>query len=211
MPREQLDNLDDTTLARRAQSGCVSSFEELIRRFQVPLMKFLTRRLGDRRHDAEDILQETFVRAYRKLHLYNPRYPVRSWLYTIACHTAARHRRMDAADVQNAAELSRPQPAVLQEMVREEERGRLWNLARRQLSDEQFSALYLFHVEQFSTGDIARVLDRSWVSVKTMLHRARKRLAAAVAAMESSDRPNRSLAAPLAGRVSVSLRTETTP
>ena len=55
-------------LAARAQAGCLSSFEELMRRFQVPLLHFL-RRVGPD-FDAEDVLQETFLRAYSQLGRY---------------------------------------------------------------------------------------------------------------------------------------------
>ena len=52
----------------------------------------------------------------------------------------------------------------------------LWRIARETLSDEQLAALWLFSVEDMSAPEIAKVLGRSWVSVKTMLHRARRRL-----------------------------------
>ena len=44
------------------------------------------------------------------------------------------------------------------------------------LTDEQFAALWLYYVEDMPAPEIAKVLERSWVSVKTMLHRARRSL-----------------------------------
>lgn len=178
---ESLDQLDDQELARWAQAGCESSFEELVRRFQVPLMRFLLRRMG-RQHDAEDVLQETFVRAYQKLHLYDARYAFRPWLYTIACRTASRHRGSSVATFADPGLFATPHASALDSMVHEEERQTLWGLARRELTDGQFAALWMFHVEQFSAGQIATALGRSWASVKTMLHRARKKLMIALAA-----------------------------
>jgi DNA-directed RNA polymerase specialized sigma24 family protein len=59
----------------------------------------------------------------------------------------------------------------------EESRGTLWHRAQQVLSEEQYLALWLFYVDEVPAGDVARILNRSWVSVKTMLHRARRKLA----------------------------------
>ena len=69
----------DEELARRAQLGCTDSFEELVRRFQVPLLRFLGRRTSA--VDAEDLLQDTFVRAYQNLQRYRSAWRFRTWLF----------------------------------------------------------------------------------------------------------------------------------
>ena len=87
-------------LAGRAQAGCMSSFEELMRRFQVPLLHFL-RRVGPN-FDAEDVLQETFLRAFAQLDRYHSRWRFSTWLFTIARRTSINfHRRpVPAADME---------------------------------------------------------------------------------------------------------------
>ena len=73
MPSEPMQHRpDDQTLALRAQKGCIDSFEELLRRHQVPLLHYLKRFANET--EAEDILQETFIRAYRNLDRYRPRW-----------------------------------------------------------------------------------------------------------------------------------------
>ena len=67
---QPLENLADEELVRRACAGSASCFEEIVRRYQVPLMRFLAKRFPSRR-DAEDILQDTFVKSWQALHRYD--------------------------------------------------------------------------------------------------------------------------------------------
>ena len=172
-----LQNLPDEELAQRARAGSALCYEEIVRRYQVPLLRFLTRRFPSRR-DAEDILQDAFVKAWQSLHQYDPHYPFRTWLYTIAYRLAVSRGRRETLPREPlpehaAARGPRPEAAVEEE----ESRGTLWNQARQVLSEEQYLALWLFYVDEVPAGDVARILNRSWVSVKTLLHRARKKLA----------------------------------
>src|SRR5690606_1740286 len=57
--------------------------------------------------------------------------------------------------------------------VADETRERLWAVARRTLSDDQFTALWLFYADDLDAKQIAAVLGKSWINVKVMLHRAR--------------------------------------
>ncbi len=166
----------DEELARLARDGCAASFEQLVRRFQVPLLHFLRRQGAG--GDAEDLLQETFLRAYTNLHRYRPRWRLATWLFTIARRVAINHHRQSRPAVVEAswesAAFEAPEP--YQVLVAEETRQRLWRLAARVLSADEWTALWLFYVEQMPAREIAAVLGRSWVGVKTMLFRSRKRL-----------------------------------
>lgn len=181
--------LGEDELALRARGGCAHSFEELVRRFQVPLLRFLARR-GASREDAEDLLQETFVRAYQNLQSFEPGRRFSTWLFTIAYRLAVSHHRgrrvgspghwpdgalRELAD--RVASAGPPDPALVAERAESGEVARrLWDVAARVLSEEQFSALWLYYVEGMGTRELTTVLGRSWVSVKTMLFRARAKL-----------------------------------
>ncbi len=160
----------------RAQAGCAPCFEELVRRYQAPTLHFL-RRLGAG-GDAEDLLQETFVRAYRNLGQYRPRWRFVTWLFTIARRVRINHSRRRAplprGEALESVACTGPGPPELAAAA--EDRQRLWSLADRILSEEERTALWLFYVEEMSAREIAAVLERSWVSIKTMLFRARRRL-----------------------------------
>lgn len=163
----------DEELARHARAGSPAHFEELVRRFQVPLLRFLSRRV---RLDAEDLVQETFARAYERLHQFTDGYRFGTWLFTIAQRLAIDHLRRLRPAGEMVVEGECPAEAADSRLEREETKAGLWDLAKRLLTEEQFAALWLHYVEEMPAGDVARVLGRSWVSVKTMLHRARKRM-----------------------------------
>jgi len=166
----------DEDLACRARQGCAASFEQLLRRFQTPVLHFLRRRGFSA--DAEDLTQETFLRAYQNLHRYNRRWAFSTWLFTIARRTSLNHRRRlrPTADARAVEAALSAAPAPLENLVAEETRRRLWDRVAGVLSEEQTTALWLYYVEDMPAREIARVLERSWASVKVMLFRARKRL-----------------------------------
>jgi RNA polymerase sigma-70 factor (ECF subfamily) len=176
MPRESAPPSTDEELARRARDGCAASFEQLVRRFQVPLLHFLRRQGAG--GDAEDLLQETFLRAYANLHRYQPRRRLAAWLFTIARHVAINHYRRSRPVVVEASweDVASGEQEPHQALVEEETRQRLWHLAAQVLSADEWTALWLFYVEEMPAREIAAVLGRSWVGVKTMLFRSRKRL-----------------------------------
>jgi RNA polymerase sigma-70 factor (ECF subfamily) len=176
---DRFDNLSDDQLAARAQAGrdeALAHFEELVRRNQIPLRHFLGKRFHSRR-DNDDILQDSFLKAWQSLHLYNPRLSFRTWLYTITYRTAISHGRRDRPAQTLSPALASTIPPPHAKAAQLDDHLALWNIARKVLSDEQFTSLWLHYVDELSAGDIARILNRSWVSVKTILHRARKKLA----------------------------------
>ncbi len=166
----------DEELARRAQQGCAVSWEELLRRFQSPLLHFLRQRAGAA--DAEDLLQDTFVRVYANLHRYRRRWRVATWLFTIARRVSInhQHRPRPQGDAQVWQQAVSAGPGPVEAAVEEESRRYLWGMAARVLSEEELTALWLHYVEELPLREVAVVLDRSGVAVKTMMFRARRRL-----------------------------------
>ena len=166
----------DEELACRAQQGCTASFEQLLRRFQTPVLHFLRHR--GLAADAEDLTQETFLRAYRNLHRYGRRWAFSAWLFTIARRTGLNHRRRRGrwpTRRQSRRPCRRP-PNRSTPWWPPSGRGRLWDLAAGVLSEEQMTALWLHYVEEMPLRGIALVLGRSRTSVKVMLFRARRKL-----------------------------------
>jgi RNA polymerase sigma-70 factor (ECF subfamily) len=171
----------DEDLARDARAGSLASFDELARRAQAPLVAFLARRFPSRR-DAEDVAQEAMVRAWRALASYRDGMRVRTWLFTIAYRLAVSRGRGEVATVAVPDQMGDWRDGPAETAVRRERGDRVWAVARALLNEEQVSALWLFYVEELPAAEVARVLGRSWVSVKTMLHRARRKLEPRLAA-----------------------------
>ena len=172
----ELTAASDEQLVGRAGRGCAWSFEELCRRYQVPLLEWFR----FRRHaaDSEDLLQETLLRVYRNLHRYDPRWRFATWLFVIARRVSINHHQRFLVPADSEAPES--VPSRVQKPVHiaaeNETRARLLDVVRQVLTDEEAMALWLHYVEDLPTHEIAAVLGRSRVSVKTMMFRARKKL-----------------------------------
>ena len=186
----------DEELACRAQKGCASSFEKLMYRFQAPVLQFLRHRGVS--SDAEDLLQETFVRAYANLHSYRQRWRFATWLFTIARRVSINHSRRarPVADGEALRSAESGAPGPLEAMIAEEDRRCLWEVAAKLLSQEELTAVWLYYVKEMPTREIATVLERSRVSVKTMLFRARRKLRTLLQELGPDVAPQRSVALP---------------
>ena len=161
-------------LAIAAQSGCIESFESLVGQFEKPLYHFLLTKTRNH-HQAQDLLQDTFLITYRKLDRFNPSYPFSSWIYTIANRLAISHYRKQKTlleEVEFAIETTACNEVMEQECARS-----LWAYAKRLLTKNHFTALRLFYTEGMTIDQVAAAMNRNPNSVKVWLHRARKRLA----------------------------------
>lgn len=172
----KIASADDEGLARRALAGCTASFEELAKRYQVPLVHFLGRWAS--REDAEDLVQDTLLRAYRNLHRYRPGCPFAAWLFTIARRLSINHqrRRRPTGECKVVERIEQEGPGPGEVVATEESRQRLWDVAASVLSEPQMTATWLYYVEEMSIAQIARVLRCSQTAAKVTLFRARKRL-----------------------------------
>jgi len=188
-------------LARLSAEGSVASFEQLVLRFQSQIFNFL--HLSTRhRQDAEDLTQETFCRAWRSLHRYNPSLSFTPWLFAIARHTAASHFR----SVEPFDELP-PDAGIVEEnpanlLADKDGSVALWQVARS-LKPKYWEVLWFRYGEGFSTAETARAMRTNVIHVKVLLHRARaemmRRLAARgygpAAAVKPSEPGNRTFQA----------------
>src|SRR5687768_6462641 len=83
---------DEADLVARARTGDVVAFERLFERYHAPLLNYLHRMVGDRAL-AEDLTQDSFVKAYKALPGTRPDLAFKAWLYRIATNTAISHLR----------------------------------------------------------------------------------------------------------------------
>jgi RNA polymerase sigma-70 factor (ECF subfamily) len=170
---------DDATLARRAAGGCVASFSELARRYQVPVVQYVRHLAGRGGVDADDVAQDAFLRAWRYVADYDPRFAFSTWLFTIARRTwlnqlrATRRRRTRETAVFGGETSGGEATAVA---IATERATRLWQVARAELSEREFTSLWLRYVEDKPVAEIALVLDKPVATVTVILFRARRRL-----------------------------------
>ena len=165
---------DELKLIDAAKGGSVDAFTELVHGYREGLFRFLLTRCANHA-DAEDALQDTLINAYRYLHSYNPQWRFSTWLYRIAINNAAKLR---AADTVELGDLADEENDPLSHCIQHQDRQNLWLSARRKLSDEVYTAMWLRYVEDMSVNEIAAVLERSVSWTKVNLMRGRKTLEA---------------------------------
>jgi RNA polymerase sigma-70 factor (ECF subfamily) len=167
---------DEAGLVRLALDGDSGAFDELVRLHSPRVFRFL-HQFTRQRQDAEDLTQQTFVKAYRHLGSFELRRPMINWLLTIARRTALNHfrsaQRWELLPEQTPAE--GPSPASAAE-VRERTEN-LWDRAREILSPRAFEVLWLRFGEDLSTQETARVSGLTQTHVKILIYRAKRALA----------------------------------
>lgn len=171
-----LQSLNDEQLAEQAQNGCLQSFAELVRRYQVPILHFLRRKCGSA-VEAEDLTQETFLRIFRKLDHYRRGAQFRPWAFTVAYRVALNDMRRRRPANNLFEEQKVCVPASSFNPGGDGTKEQVWDAVQAKLNSVQFTAIWLFYVEDLTVKQIAKVLGKSETAVKTILCRARKSVA----------------------------------
>jgi len=164
----------DEELAEKAAAGSRASFENLMSRYAPRLFHFLKQRtVSDQ--DTEDLIQETFLKAFRNIDKYNSEWRFSTWLYTIATRSAIslyRSKKPEKLTFTPKDTASDPQKKILQK----EQSQNIWNAAKA-LKHTEYEALWLFYAEEMTVKEIGKIMKKKPVSVRVLLHRARLHLA----------------------------------
>ncbi len=171
---EQIPKLSDEELACEVQVGSLAAFEELASRYERRIFGFLRQRSSY--EDAQDLTQKTFLTAYRKIQQYNSHYRFVTWLFTIARRLSISHYRSRSMAKTTLPDDIASENDPTEDLAAREDRGRLWLIARRELPEDQFSAVWMRYAEDLPIKEIAVTLEKSESNVKVMLHRARTAL-----------------------------------
>jgi RNA polymerase sigma-70 factor (ECF subfamily) len=167
--------MDDRALVEALQAGDPAASRLLVERFQGLLFGLCLRMMGHRQ-DAEDVLQETLLRALRGVRGFDRDRPLRPWLLGIAanrCRTALARRPKNRSnpEVLDACPDHRPGLADPDDLSGELES------ALGRLREEYRMVFVLYHEQGLPYEEIARAMDRPVGTVKTWLHRARAEMA----------------------------------
>lgn len=176
---------DDAQLVGRALAGEDNAFTQLMRRHKGSLYGFVRRYVGDA-DAALDVVQETFVAAWRALGRYEATRPFPTWLRTIAlnkCRDRARRlsvrrlvfgeKDLDSLEAQHQADPSPDGEAALAA----HQRRQALDAAIARLPAKLKEPLLLTYFEELSQQEAATLLGVSVKTVETRIYRARQRLA----------------------------------
>ncbi|HZB28276.1 MAG TPA: sigma-70 family RNA polymerase sigma factor [Gemmatimonadales bacterium] len=188
--RPEWSRLSDQDVVLRARAGHEAAYRELIRRYERPVFALVFRMVRDREL-AEDLAQETFVKALNAIESYRPEFKFSSWIFKIANNAAIDHlrrRELDTLSLDGSPHAETPeamQATALQigarqetplETVEAKELGSAIEAAIGSLRPEYRSCILLRHVEGRAYEEIAEILNLPLGTVKTYIHRARHEL-----------------------------------
>jgi RNA polymerase sigma-70 factor (ECF subfamily) len=183
-PRQIIDN--DIELVTSIQAGDHERYSELIERYEPLLYNFGLKLCGDS-HDAEDLVQDTFLNVFKYLKNFRYETKFRNWLYRIATSVCIKKRRkskfapdrelsLDEFLPQDEAAVESDVPlwaAVPLEQLLNEELGNTLKDAILALPEKYRVVLVLRDIEGFSTEESAQILNLTPANIKVRLHRAR--------------------------------------
>jgi RNA polymerase sigma-70 factor (ECF subfamily) len=187
-PIESEFECDVADAVRAVRAGDVQEYATIVKRFQGPLMTLCTAILRDRQA-AEELAQDTLVRAYERLDLFDVRQPMKPWLCKIAYRLALqrwRARSRERARREAAAPIiarTRSDWGPVEKLLADERSEMLWQTVSR-LPMAQRTAVVLYYRENLNVKEMAEAMGVSPDTVKTHLVRARSRIHAELTARQ---------------------------
>lgn len=173
MPSALLKLRSDEQLVSLFRQGSDEAFRVIHDRYRARLFAYTRQMLGGSRSDAEDALQDVFLRAYNALRADERPVQLKAWLYRVAHNRCIDHLRRPTPPQNEIFEMSRtPLPDPLAEAERRDDLRRLV-LDVQNLPEQQRSALLMREMEGLSYAQLADALETSIPAVKSLLVRAR--------------------------------------
>lgn len=181
-PIKPNEHPEDAVLIRRAQEGDMNAFESLVKKYQQMIYAFC-RRLTRAHQSADDLAQETFIKAYFALGRFDTRWPFYPWLRRIAMNASLNYLKSRGRErpleenilpvrASDPPESANPTHLQLEKAEFEERFSR----AVESLPAEQRSVFVLRFYEGLSYEEISRTMDLPQGTVMSRLNRARQKL-----------------------------------
>lgn len=169
----------ESILVKRAKAGDTRAFEALVNQ-HARYVYTLTNRLLSDAQEAEDLAQETFIRAWRGLEKFRGESQFRTWLYRIATNLCYNRlpslkQELAALDPDDTLLLADKAPRAEQQVIRAEQQAELKDVIDT-LPESYRLLVILRHVHDLSYAEIAQITDLPLGTVKTGIFRARKML-----------------------------------
>lgn len=173
-------------LVSQVKSGNQEAFEGLVEIYKDKIYRLCYRMVGDR-HEAEDLAQEAFIRAYINIQKYSGSYKFSTWLYRIATNLCIDKLRKKKPDYSMDAEMPGTEGATLyhqvagtdplpEEEIEEKEKSDHLQQEIMKLPEKYRTAILLKYIEDLSLEEISSVMDLPVPTVKTRIHRGREAL-----------------------------------
>ena len=165
----------DAPLIADCLQGNMRAFDEIVRQHTPRVFNYVLH-MTRHRQDAEDIAQQTFIKAYTHLSSFDPTRSFIAWLLTIARRTALNHFRSAKNFEPVAEETASSDVTPDRHLEKRDQLDTLWAQARRSLSEREFEVLWLRYAEDMSLEETARIVGLNQTHTKIIAFRARQRL-----------------------------------
>ena len=165
-----LTQKSDEELAKLTQNGDFNAFDELTDRYWARIQRFLLNMFDHA--SAADVTQQSLLRAYQKIHLFNIQQNFAPWLFTIARRVAINVRKKDLKRKETSFS-----DETLSDVAEENENSLiqpLWTLASKVLQANSYQVMRLHYAEDLSIREIAKIMNRSETGIKVILFRSRQ-------------------------------------
>ena len=165
----------DAELIRESVSGDSRAFDQLVRNHAQRIFSYVFQ-MTRQSQDAEDICQQTFIKAHQHLHRADPERPLIAWLLTIARRTALNHFRGTRHWTELSPETPSSEDTPAHQVEKAERVETLWDRARRILPARDYEVLWLRIAEELSVEETAEATGLTRSNVKVIVFRARQQL-----------------------------------
>ena len=172
-----MENKDDNYYIEKVIAGQTNYFSYIVERYQDIVFSIALKVLKNR-EDAEEMAQESFIKAYKSLHTFQGKAKFSTWLYRITYNTCISETRKKKQYFTSTDEVQISDEAEEMNLdgIPAENREKYVKAALEKLPEDEYTLVVLYYFEDQSVDEISKVTGLSESNTKVKLHRARKKL-----------------------------------
>ncbi|GHV58234.1 DNA-directed RNA polymerase sigma-70 factor [Bacteroidia bacterium] len=174
-----MGNVDDHFYIQQIKAGNRQAFTGIVSKYQSKLFTIILK-IIDNREDAEDILQEVFIKVFKSLEQFKGEAEFSTWLYRVAYNTTLselRKRKLVFIPITDKVSTENEPIHESADELDTEQRLACLDAALKRLSPEDAFLITLYYLEEKSIDEISQISNLSLSNVKVRLYRIRKKLA----------------------------------
>jgi len=172
-----MEKKDDIYYINLVKGGQSNAFSYIVEKYQDIVFSIALKVLRNR-DDAEEMAQESFIKAYKSIHTFKGNAKFSTWLYRITyntCISEIRKRKMHFSSTEEI-EIRDETQEINMDGIPEENRAKAIKEAMNQLPEDEYTLILLYYFEEQSVEEISKVTGLSESNTKVKLFRARKKL-----------------------------------
>ncbi len=172
-----MEGKDDIFYIEEVLNGKTNYFSYIVERYQDIVFSIALKVLKNR-EDAEEMAQESFIKAFKSLHTFKGKAKFSTWMYRITyntCISEVRKRKLNFTSTDDVQIRDEAEEMNL-DGIPEENREHFVKAALEKLPEDEYTLILLYYFEEQSIDEVARVTGLTESNVKVKLHRARKKL-----------------------------------